>query len=260
MKRTVALTLAVILVLPMAAWSQMAGNPMEQVGKRNLFVGLEYSTKVHEYKLDTSALETTRDIAAIKVTTGLSDWLDIYLKGGAAALTLDYVKESSALSNYESNYGAGFGGGVRMQLWDFVNSETRVFLQGDGFVFNSSDSIEWNRLDGSTFTKDRDITWADLSIVLGVTKRWDYVDLTIGAGFSSVWWEFEDVEITQSGSAVSIIPLAARNSFESKDPMFGVIGVDFILPFEYRLSVQTGVTDSEQASFSVAISQGLEQR
>ena len=259
MKRTVALTLAVILVLPMAAWSQMVGNPMQQVGKRNLFVGLEYSTRAHEYKVDATALETSRDMAAIKVTTGLTDWFDVFLKGGGASLKLDYEKESGAIKNFESDYSGGFGGGGRLRLLNFVNTETRVFLQGEGFFFKASDTIEWNRLDGGTFIKDREITWADLSVALGVTKRWDYVDVTIGAGFADVWWEIDDVEITRSGTTVSNIPLATRDSFESKDPVFGFVGVDFILPYEYRLSLQAGVTDSDQTCFSLAISQGLEQ-
>ncbi len=257
MNRTAVLTLAALLGLPAVAWSQMMGNPMEQVAKRNLFVGIEYSTLIHVYDLDTEGIDTTTDIAGLKVTTGITDWLDVFVRAGGARLTLDY-EQLGWTDNFESDYSAGFGGGGRLRLFNFVNAETQVFLQGDGFVFRASDTFERERPDGSTQVRDREVTWSNLSLGLGLTKRWDYVDITVGATLTEVWWELNDVEITRFGSATGRVPLDTRDSFETNSPLAGFIGLDCVLPYEYRLSLQGGITDMDNLRFGAAISQGLE--
>ncbi|UCH90214.1 MAG: hypothetical protein JSV49_06140 [Thermoplasmata archaeon] len=236
----------------------MLGNPGTQVGKKNLFVGIEYSNMLHTYDLDTKDIETSSERITMKVTTGLTDWMDIYIRGGGAALKLDYAQASGANRNFDSDFKAGFGGGTRIRLLNFVNSGTRVFFQGGGFFLKTDGDIQWNRLDGSILIKERDLKWADLYASLGISKRIDYIDLTFGVGFSEIWWEITDVEVTRSGTTESRIPRDKRDSFEIKNPIFGFLGLDFILPLEYRLSVQAGIRNIDDAEFSVSLSQGLE--
>lgn len=253
---------AVVLILscagPVGLAADMLSNPGFQVGEKNLFVGLEYSTLMHEYELDTGGLETSSDRVSLKFTVGLRDWLDVFVKGGGANLMLDYVKESNALKNYDSEFGAGFGAGARLRVMNFEDSRTRVFLQGGGFFFKTDNNIEWEVDALTSLKKEREIEWADMYVGLGIAKQMDFVDFTIGAGFSQIYWNMQDVDVRTIGSAVTRTNLPERNSFESLNPVYGFIGLDFILPLEYRISAQAGIRNMDEAEFCISISQGLE--
>ncbi|MFC1552464.1 hypothetical protein ACFL6P_07860 [Candidatus Latescibacterota bacterium] len=258
MKKFVLLLIILSIIIPQSLRAEMLGNPGEQVGKKNLFVGLEYSSILHNFDLDTSGVDTASERMSLKVTTGLTDWFDIFLKAGGASLMIDYKKQSNAIKNFDSNMNIGFGAGGRLRLLNFIDSETRVFLQGGAFYFTTNDDVQWQTNAISTRTLERDMKWIDMYAALGVVKRMDFIDLNFGLGFSQVKWWMNDIEITQMGNAKTSKTLPERDSFESKTPLFGFVGIDFILPHEYRLSAQAGVRNIDEAQFSVAISQGLE--
>lgn len=253
------------------ASSEILGNPGTQVGEKNLFVGVEYSTAMQTLDIDTKDLDTTSEKINVKVTTGLSDWFDLYFRAGAANMTLDYksndyIHKSAGVSrkwgnsatNYDSDFGAGFGAGTRIRLLNFVNSRTRVFFDGGGYFYKTDGDIRWDLADGSVITKKRDMQFADIYAGVGIAKRMDYVDFTCGIGFSEAWWRLSDENFEQVGAATTRTDVPDRDSFEIKKPLFGFIGLDFVLPLEYRLSLQAGVRSADDAEFTVAISQGLE--
>ncbi len=248
-----------LLFVPNLIFADILGNPGEQVGKKNLFVGVEYSNNMHIYDLDTiKGLEASSERISLKVTTGLNDWFDIYVKAGGASLMLDYKKERNAIKNFDSSMSAGFGAGARIRLLNFVDSDTRVFVQGGGFFFKADDDFQWQKA-ASTITKvEREIKWADLYAGLGIVKRMDFIDLNFGVGVSEIKWWINDVETDKVGNVETSITRPERDSFEAKTPVFGFIGIDFILPYEYRISAQAGIRNMDEAEFSIALSQGLE--
>ena len=271
MKMIHAWLLIMTVCLSQTAWSDMLGNPGTQVGEKNLFVGVEYSSSMQVFDLDTTDLDTSSERVSLKVTTGLTDWFDIFLKAGGVNLTLDYTDNNyiyktpsvtsiwgNASKNYESDFVAGFGAGTRIRLLNFMNSQTRVFFQGGGFFFQTEDDIQWSLPDGSDITKKREMKWADLYAGLGISKRMDYVDLTFGIGFSEIWWEISDENFEKVGTTTIKNVIPKRDSFEIKNPLFGFIGLDFVLPYEYRISAQAGIRSMDEAELSVAISQGLD--
>ena len=247
--------------------TDILGNPSTQVGKKNLNVGIEYTTITRTFDLDTKDIDTNSERITVKATTGLTDWLDVYIKAGGANLRLNYKENNYAYQNlgtsvkdYNSDFSAGLGAGARLRLLNFVNSGTRVFLHGDCFAFQTNDDIVWNLLDGSVFTKNRDMKYGDIHVGLGISKRMDFVDFTVGVGYTTIWWEIEDIDIEEriSPSSISKIPLEKRDSWETKNPVFGFIGFDFILPREYRVSIQAGLSNLENTEIGIAVSQGLE--
>ncbi|MFC1650395.1 hypothetical protein ACFL2X_02390 [Candidatus Latescibacterota bacterium] len=258
MRKFVLLLLILMIFLPQSIFADMLGNPGEQVGKKNLFVGLEYTSILHNFDLDTSGVDTSSERVNLKVTTGIRDWFDIFIKVGGASLMIDYKKQSNAIKNFDSNMNIGFGGGGRLRLLNFIDSETRVFLQGGAYYFTSSDDIQWQVNAITTRTTERDMKWIDMYAALGVVKRMDFIDLNFGLGVSQIEWWMNDIEVTQTGNAKTSKITPERDSFETKSPLFGFVGIDFILPYEYRISAQAGVRNIDEAEFSVAISQGLE--
>lgn len=248
-----------LLCLQGTAGAEMFNNPSQNVGKKNLFVGLEYATTDHEYELDTNtAVPISSERISLKVTAGLADWLDLYVKGGGADMTQDY-KDTNAnvVSNYESDKSAGIGLGGRMRLLNFEDSRTRLFLTAAAYYFKTDSQYETYNSSVDREIVYRDMRWLDLSFGAGIAKRIDFVDLNAGVGFHEVkWWMKDRIERVQ-GNASSFIRKDWRDSFEMQDPVFGFIGIDFILPNAYVFSAQAGITDIDQTQFNVSISQGL---
>jgi len=265
------ITLLMLLFVSQAAHSEMFANPGTQVGYKNLFVGIEYSTLSQVYDIDTLDLTTQSERVTVKVTTGLSDWFDLYFRAGGASLTMDYKENNyvyqtssgsstwgNASKNFDSDFVPGFGAGIRMRLMNFENARTRVFFQGSGFFIKADDTIQWDLDDGSMMTKNREIKWADFNAGLGMVKRMDYIDFTFGIGFSEIWWEITDENRQEIGTATVRNQVPSRDSFEMNNPVYGFVGIDFVLPLEYRLSLMAGVKNSDEAEFSVSLSQGLD--
>jgi hypothetical protein len=132
-----------------------------------------------------------------------------------------------------------------------------VFLQGGGFFFSTSGSAEWNTT-GRMVVKDRSMRWLDLNVGVGVARRIDFVDLNAGLGLSEIKWWIRDTRRERVGTEVITTHSDWRDSFETRNPVMGFLGIDFILPHQYRLSAQAGVRSMNAAEITVSVSQGLE--
>jgi len=270
MKRAIAASALLLMGLPGLLFADMLGNPGTQVGKKNLVVGAEFSAVTQTYDIDTTDLDIASERANLKVTTGLTDWLDVFIKIGAGNLTMKYKDNNysytahgfdvsgNAVSNYESDMNVGFGGGGRIRLLNRVDSGFRIFVQGGAYYLKTNGEASWETDAVTTFTKERDTKWLDVYAGAGIAKRMDYIDLHAGVGFSQVHWWIQDTDVIKVVNSESSFIRPERDSWEMKNPIFGFLGVDFVLPHEYRLSVQAGVRNMENAEFSVAISQGLD--
>ncbi len=248
-----------LLVMPAAVDAQLFTDPSTNIGRKNLFVGAEFTTMRSIYDLDTSELPINSERALLKVTAGLTDWLDIYVKGGGVKLYLDYKEiDDNVVKNFNPDkMKPGFGAGTRIRLLNFIDSGATVFFHGGGFYYTANDNIEW-AYTGKTVTKDRSMRWLDLYMGIGMTKRIDFVDLNCGIGFSEIKWWLKDDVGEKVGTVTSTVHNPWRDSFETRKPMLGFLGLDFVLPYEYRLSAQVGIRDMDNTAVTVSLSQGLE--
>ena len=240
-----------------SASGNLIGNPGMNVGKKNLVVGLEYSYMSR--KLETM---TYSNRYLLKATTGLSEWLDIYLTGGGADLSMDYYesksKVNSTIYDYSSNASGGVGFGVRMRIMNFENRNTRVFIMGDIFGFRTNGEFIEDLGGGQQNVLQRDTIWIDGRCALGITFGFELVELSFGVGAAGVQRRMDDVKITRSALTSTKVPQARTEPLDYPKPAFGFIGFDFILPLEYRLSFQISGHNIDEGRFSFAISQGLE--
>lgn len=260
MKKFLVGVLLLILCATPALRAELFTDPAVNVGKKNLFVGAEYSNVKNVYNLDTRDLPVISQRALLKVTTGLTDWLDIYVKGGGVSLLLDYKSlDDNVVKNFDTGtMKPGFGAGARLRLLNHVDSGTRVFLQGGGLFFTAQGNTDWSYPGGRTVANDRSLRWLDLSVGIGVSKRMDFIDLNAGVGLSEIKWWIKDTVNERVGTVTSTTHTPWRNSFETRNPVLGFLGIDFILPHEYRLSAQAGVRNMDSAEITVSVSQGLE--
>jgi hypothetical protein len=262
--KNIAAGVLLLFFMPVALEAQLFTDPASNIGKKNLVVGAEYSSISSTYDLDTSDLPITSQRALLKVTAGLADWLDIYFKGGGVSLLLDYKEiDDNVVKNFNPNkMKPGFGAGTRIQLMNFVNSGTRVFFEGGGFFFNTDDDIEsiYSDNTGKTVQKSisREMRWLDLYAGVGVSRRIDFIDLNFGIGLSEIkWWMKDDVG-EKVGTVTSTVHSPWRDSFETGTPVLGFLGIDFVLPHEYRISAQAGIRNLDNAMVTISVSQGLE--
>ncbi len=245
-----------VLLLTGSASGNLIGNPGVNVGKKNLVVGFEYSYMSRE--LETM---TYSNRYLLKATTGLSDWFDIYLTGGAADLKMNYYQNSSmgsTLYDYSSNASVGAGFGVRIQLMNFENRNTRVFIMGDVFGFRTNGEFIEDMGGGQQNVLQRETLWIDGRFALGITFGFEILELSFGAGAAGVQRRIDDVKITRTTLTSSEVLLARTEPFDYPKAAFGFIGLDFVLPLEYRLSFQIEGHNLEEGRISFAISQGLE--
>ena len=257
--RNILIGALLLIFAPAALEAQLFTDPAANIGKKNLFVGAEYSSITSIYDLDTRNLPITSQRALLKVTAGLTDWLDVYVKGGGVNLLLNYKEnDDNVVKNFDTNkMKPGFGAGTRIRLMNFENSGTRVFFEGGGFFFNTNDDIEWS-YPGKTVQTVRKMRWMDIFAGVGIVRRIDFVDLNFGIGFSEIkWWMKDDVG-ERVGTVTSTVHNPWRDSFETKKPVLGFLGIDFVLPYEYRISVQGGVRSMDDAAITISVSQGLE--
>jgi hypothetical protein len=250
-----------LLFAPAALEAQLFTDPATNIGEKNLYVGAEYSSIMSEYDLDASNVPIISRRALIKVTAGLTDRIDVWVKGGGVGLRLDYKQnDDNVTKNFDpSNMKPGFGAGTRIQLRNFEDSGTRVFFEGGGFYFTADDNIEWS-YPGKTKQDNRSMRWLDLFAGIGVAKRIDFVDVNCGIGLTEIRWWMQDDTSEKVGSVTSTVKNPWRDSFEWKNPVLGFFGIDFVLPQEYRISVQAGIRSMNDAAITVSLSQGLDKK
>ena len=91
MKNVIAVFCVIMICFPWSAGAELFNNPASNVGKKNLVVGAEFQSIRQEFELDEAkTFPVSSERIQLKVTAGLTDWFDIYIKGGGADLLLDY--------------------------------------------------------------------------------------------------------------------------------------------------------------------------
>jgi len=201
------------------------------------------------------------------VTTGLADWLDVYLRAGAAQLLHDY-RNNEYVQQYLGQVSKGYDGGPRLglggggRLWWRGHAGARVagFLQADAYYVRSEGTIQAARDTSRVVRRDRKLDWADVGAAVGLARQGSAAAVHFGVGISEAWWRIRDTDQVQHAGFGWRVGYPTRSTWEVHEPVFVFAGVELLLPHEFRISTQGAVRTAESFAIGVAVCQGLERQ
>ncbi len=252
MRRKVCLTVAgaFLLITAVRAGAYTVGNPIEAAGVGKLAVSAEYEYQEHQLP-DVDDIESRRYL--VKAAIGLTSWLDLFAKGGAAHLEIPLEGE-----RFVGEDKFAWGAGARATLWHLPRWQLELFSSGQILSFHTSGRIDqevttspevWTRRLDSKFI------WWEYGGALGLKMRRGILRPYAGVDVSYV----EGEKITRQTNMFSYGTVYAGSrgaEFSSENVVFnGFGGLDILLPLRYRLSLELRGKSRDQISFTLGLSQ-----
>ncbi len=160
-------------------------------------------------------VETGR--ALVTVAFGLTDWSEIFARGGMAEFKVDE-------DLFNGGFGLAFGGGVRLRLFSFTLGTFGLSAQYLRFTSNDDDSVG----------EARDGEWQEIDLTLGVgTRRFGAFQFYAGGVF-----HHSDVTIDSDGPSAQV-DLETQTPFRLLlgvhiYPLVDFPGGDFLINVEAR--------------------------
>jgi hypothetical protein len=250
-RKSLGLMSALSLLLAVSvAGAYTVGNPVDATGSGKLAVSAEYEYQEHRLP-DVEGTESTRYL--VKAGYGLTPWLDVFVKGGAANLEIPLVNQ-----RFVGEDKFAWGAGARATLWRPQRWPLEVFSSGQIFSFRTNGRVD-QEVTGSPITWTRRLDsryiWWEYGGALGVKIRQGAVSPYLGLNVSYV----EGEKITHQYNIFSYGTVDGGQSnadFSSEEVVVnGFGGLDVILPLRYRLSLEVRGNSSDQISFTIGISQ-----
>jgi hypothetical protein len=226
------------------------GNPMEATGSGKLAVSVEYEYQEHGLP-DIDDIESIRYL--VKAGIGLTSWLDLFAKGGAAHLEIP-VDGDRFIGEDKFAWGAG----ARATLWRLPRWNMELFSSGQILSFHSRGCIDqkvatspeiWTR------RLDTKYIWWEYGGAVGVKVRRSVISPYLGVDVCYL----EGEKITRQYNLFSYGTVDAGRSsaeFSSEDVVLsGFAGLDILLPLRYRLSLELRGKNRDRISFTIGMSQ-----
>jgi hypothetical protein len=244
-----ALVLGVLLVSA-AAQAYTLGNPMGSTGKGKLSVSAEYEFQDREL---TGAFSTESARYLLKASYGLSQWLDVFAKGGVAGLDVPYGD-----AKFVGEERLAWGAGARAALLRLPVLRAEVFTCAQIFGYRTRGSVDQQMSDASeTWTRrlSSEYIWWEYGGALGIGIQrgaiWPYVGVDLsyveGEKITSQYDIYTDQTVYGGESS---------GNFSSDEVIFsGLAGIDFKLPHRYKLSFEVSGSNPEDLSIAIGISQ-----
>ena len=250
MRRISLMAAGLLLIAALPAGAYTVGNPIEAAGPGRLAVSAEY--EFHKGDLpDLDLIESRRYL--VKAGVGLTSWLDLFARGGAAHLEIPLEEE-----RYVGEDKFAWGAGARAALWRLPRWQLELFASGQILSFRTRGRVEqeittspeiWTR------RLDTKYIWWEYGGALGVKARRGVVSPYLGVDISYI----EGEKITHQHNLFSYGSVDAGRSsaeFSSEDLVVnGFGGLDIRLPLRYQLSLELRGTSRDRVSFTLGISQ-----
>jgi hypothetical protein len=239
-----------LLMVAATAGAYTVGNPVEATGSGKLAVSAEYEYQEHQLP-DVSDIESTRYL--VKAGIGLTSWLDLFAKGGAAHLEIPLEGD-----RFIGEDKFAWGAGARATLWRLPRWHLEIFSSGQILSFHTNGRIDQEiTTSPEVWTRrlDTKYVWWEYGGALGLKVRRGVLSPYLGVDVSYV----EGEKITRQYNLFSYGSVYAGQSsaeFSSEDVVFsGFGGLDILLPLRYRLSLELRGKSRDQISFTIGMSQ-----
>lgn len=254
------------------AQAGILGNPTGTMGRGNVSLGVEYDHRRGLTDNEIAAgsdlngeLEFTSDRYLARAGLGAFNWLDIYLRLGAADLR--FPGETVADEDFNGSTRFAIGGGLALRLFETHNEQgvnARALFSAQALRFGSHGTMHvpiQNTPDSYT-VYENEYTWneIDLGLLFALTTpgldSGDHVFLTPYVGIEKTFIDGKNKR-TESLSGSTGDPLGVEEVDFADDGMTvrPVLGIEINMPQRYAIAFEVTIIDSKEFSFGVGISQ-----
>jgi len=239
-----------LLITAVSAGAYTVGNPIEAAGPGRLAVSAEYEYQKRDLP-DVDLIESRRYL--VKAGIGLTSWLDVFAKGGAAHLEIPLEGEP-----FVGEDKFAWGAGARATLWHLPKWQLELFSSGQILSFHTRGRVDQEiTTSPEVWTRrlDTKYIWWEYGGALGLKVRRGVLSPYLGVDVSYI----EGEKITHQHNLFSYGSVDAGRSsaeFSSEDAVFtGFGGLDIRLPLRYQLSLELRGTSRDRVSFTLGLSQ-----
>lgn len=239
-----------MLLFSTSAQAYTIGNPVGATGSGKLVMSLEYEYQDRQLPGNLPT-ESMRYLA--KASYGLTSWLDLFAKGGAADLEIP-MHEVTFASDQKFAWGAGARATLlRLPIW-----RAEFFSCGQIFNYHSRGRVDQEVTDSpQTWTRSLNTKyiWWEYGGSLGIKARQGAVWPYVGVDISYVEGEKNTTQYNIF-SYGTVYGGARSDNFSSDNLVYsGFGGLDISLPLRYKLSFEMRGVNRDEISFSVGVSQ-----
>lgn len=244
-----ALGLGMLLMSTMAQ-AYTLGNPMCATGEGKLAMSAEYEYQKRKLA-DSMPTESIRYL--VKASYGLTPWLDMFAKAGAAGLVIPLQEV-----RFDGEDKFAWGAGARATLLRLPIWSAEVFSTAQVFSYRTRGEVDQLVTDSpQTWTRrlNSKYIWWEYGGSLGLRARSEAVWPYLGIDLSYVEGEKTTTQYNVF-SYGTVFGGSSSATFSGKDLILtGFGGIDLTLPYRYQLSFELRGSSWEEVSFTIGVSQ-----
>ena len=248
-------------------------NPAGTMGKGNASLGVEYDYRRgitdNDVAVGTDSSGEVKFLSnryLARAGLGAFDWLDLYLRIGAA--DLGFPQENPGDPRFAGSTRFAMGGGFALRLFETDNDaglNARALLLGQGLRFSSHGNtrVPIPGTSDSFRAFRNEYTWneIDLGLLLAFTTpsldSGGKVRLTpyVGLEKSFIDGEIERSEFLLAAGQKSLLGSETVDFADDGLTVRPVVGMEVNVPQKYSITFEMTIIDSDEFSFGVGISQ-----
>jgi hypothetical protein len=249
LKRNVVSILGLVILFSSSSQAQPIGNPILHGGQREFTVSLSGGYVMKNIE----ELSTTSRRYLLKGTFGLTHWLDIFGRVGAANLEIKIPEED--LSDLKTSYKSAYGGGINLRLLRFAKGKLSFFAAGQAFRFLSQGSLIGElTVEKENWRREIELSydWREYEGALGAVC--DLKKFDIYGGVQATWLNRLETKREYPYSPGGD-PFVTKGEYLSGAMRGFFFGCDLSLPSRFKISCELKGRNRSDGFFSIGISQ-----
>jgi len=249
------------------------GNPTGTMGRGNVSLGVEYDHRRGLTDNEITAgsdpdgeVEFTSDRYLARAGLGAFDWLDLYLRLGAA--DLGFPGESVGDMDFNGSTRFAIGGGLALRLFETRNEQgvnARALFSAQALRFGSNGTMRFPvpKTSDVYTVFENEYTWneIDLGLLFALTTppldSGNHVFLTPYVGVEKTFIDGTNkrAEFLRTGGQRSLLGVEEVDFADDGMTIRPVLGIEVNMPQRYAIAFEVTIIDSNEFSFGVGISQ-----
>jgi hypothetical protein len=261
-----------LMLIGGAAQAGILGNPTGTIGKGNTSLGLEYDyrrglttdeTAIGSYPFSELGFRSNRYLA--RAGLGVTNWLDLYFRLGAADLYFPAKEPGDPTFTGSTRLAIGGGFSLRLLQTDREGLNAKILLIGQGLRYGSNGNMRVPIEGSSDAFKafHNEYTWneIDAGLLIGFTtppvdpgKKVHFTPY-VGIEKTFVDGNIDRTEYLIAAGQRSLLGMQNVDFADDGLTIRPIIGVEINMPELYGISFEVSVLDADRFSFGVGVNQ-----